>query len=188
MWKKYVAFVGLIGALALSAGPRLLCRAEPAASNIGRKIEAFTLKDTEGRSRSLAEFQNAKAVVVFFLGTECPINNNYLPRLRELQQEYAGKRVQFLAINSNRQDTAERIAAHAKKNEIAFPVLKDDGNTVADLFAAQRTPEAFVLDAQHMIRYRGRIDDQFEIGVKRAKVTRNDLKEALEEVLAGKAV
>jgi peroxiredoxin len=161
---------------------------DPAPKNVNQKVGEFTLKDTQGNAVGLPAFKEAKAFVVLFVGTECPINNSYLPRLKELQKEYAGKGVQFLAINSNKQDTAPRVAAHAKQHELPFPVLKDEGNTVADLFDARRTPEAFVLDAQRVIRYRGRIDDQYAISIKRAKATREDLKEALDEVLAGKAV
>ena len=52
----------------------------------------------------------------------------------------------------------------------------------------ERVPEAFVLDSRRTVRYRGRIDDQFGKGVMRPRATRNDLAEALDDVLAGKAV
>lgn len=188
MNKRYTLAGCFLSLLAVSAGVGVCMGTERPSSNVGQKIADFTLPDATGKSTTLAGFAEAKALVVLFLGTECPINNNYLPRLRELHKEYTGKGVQFLAINSNRQDTPARIAAHAKQHELLFPILKDRGTEVADQFAAQRVPEAFVLDAGRTIRYRGRIDDQFEIGVKRAKVSRHDLREALDEVLAGKAV
>jgi thiol-disulfide isomerase/thioredoxin len=162
--------------------------ADPPPSNLDKKIDNFTLTDTTGKPRSLDDFKDRKAVVVVFVGTECPINNAYVPRLIELAQTYEAKGVQFLAINANRRDTPELVAEHARQNAIPFPVLKDDGNVVADRFGAQRTPEAFVLDAGRAIRYRGRIDDQFGVGAKRTAPTRRDLAEALDEVLAGKPV
>src|SRR5262249_52016570 len=128
------------------------------------------------------------AVVVLFVGTECPVNNAYAPRLRELHQQYSPRGVEFVAINPNRQDTPEKIAAHARKHGLPFPVLKDADQAVVRQLGARRTPEAFVLDAQGMLRYQGRIDDQFGVGYNRPKPTRNDLAEALEEVLAGKPV
>ena len=67
-------------------------------------------------------------------------------------------------------------------------VLKDADLVVADRLQARRLPEAFVLDGSLTVRYRGRIDDQIGKGVKRARATRNDLAEALAEVLAGKPV
>jgi mono/diheme cytochrome c family protein len=126
--------------------------------------------------------------VVLFLGTECPINNAYMPRLGELYREYEAKGVAFVGINANQQDTAAAVARHAREYKLPFPVFKDDGSKVADLFAAERTPEAFLLDAGAVVRYRGRIDDQFGIDFKRTKPTRRDLADAIEEVLAGRAV
>jgi len=166
----------------------LALRADTPSGNLGKTVADFTLRDTEGRPVALASLKDSKAVVVVFLGTECPVNNLFLPRLAELQKEFAGKGVAFLGINANKQDTAARIAAHAKKHAIPFPVLRDEGNAVADRFGARRTPEAFILDGERKIRYQGRIDDQFGIGFQRPAPTRRDLAVALTEVLAGKQV
>ena len=163
-------------------------RGGSASPRVGQKVSSFSLKDTRGQAVSLDEFKGKKAVVVFFIGTECPINNNFMPTLAELHSEYAPKGVQFLAINSNQLDTPERVKEHARKYGIPFPVLKDQGNEVADQFGARRTPEAFVVDETGAVRYQGRIDDQFGVGYKRAKPTRRDLAVAIDDVLAGKPV
>src|SRR5204863_5847403 len=93
----------------LAASVVLALGAEPKSSApLGRKIDDFTLPDAAGKPWSLRTSPDAKAIVVLFLGTECPINNAYVPRLAELHKDYAGKGVQFVAINSNHQDTAER--------------------------------------------------------------------------------
>jgi peroxiredoxin len=160
----------------------------PTNGNLGKRIEDFTLTDTTGKTWSLAGLKDRKAVVVLFLGTECPINNAYLPRLTELSRAYEPRGVPFVALNANRQDSPAAVAEHARKNALPFPVLKDAGNVVADRFGAERTPEAFVLDAEHVVRYRGRIDDQYGVGYRRPKATRNDLAEALDEMLAGRTV
>src|SRR5207248_11797665 len=106
----------------------------------------------------------------------------------ELHKEYAPKGVQFLAVNSSNQDTFVSVSAHAQERDVPFPVLKDFDQQVADSFGARRTPEAFVLDAGRVVRYHGRIDDQYGVGFRREKPTRHDLKEALDELLAGKPV
>ena len=154
------------------------------------KVAAFSLKDPrDQKTVALADLKDKKAIVVVFLGTECPVSNAFLPVLAKLHEEYSPKGVAFVGVNANRQDTLERVAEHAKKNEMPFPVVKDVGNKVADDFGAKRTPEAFVLDASGNVLYRGRIDDQFGLGFQRAgKPTRRDLAEALDEVLAGKPV
>ena len=52
----------------------------------------------------------------------------------------------------------------------------------------QRTPEVFLLDADRVIRYHGRIDDQYGVGFRRDKPARRDLEQALDELLAGKPI
>lgn len=156
--------------------------------SLGKAMPAFSLKDTAGKSYSPETIQDKKALVLVFVGTECPINNAYMPRLIELNKQYGAQGVAFWAINANLQDTPERVAEHVKQNHLDFPVLKDPANKVADLLGAQRTPEVFLFDADRKLRYHGRIDDQFGINFKRAQPTRNDLTSALDEVLAGKPV
>lgn len=148
---------------------------------------SFKLNATDGKAWSLDECKS-KAVVILFLGTQCPINNAYMPRVVELEKTYRDKGVQFVAINANAHDTPARIQEHAKKHGLAFPVLRDEKASVAERFGAERHPTAFVLDGERKIRYAGRIDDQFGVGYQRKEPTRRDLTEALDEVLAGKAV
>jgi peroxiredoxin/mono/diheme cytochrome c family protein len=187
MLMRRAALALVVGLLALLWG-RWVQSADSAKPE--QTIANFTLKDPrDGKAVALADFKDKKALVLVFLGTECPVNNAYLPVLAKLSEEYGKKGVQFLGINSNVQDTADMVAAHAKKHEIPFPVLKDERGTVADQFGAKRTPETFVLDPSGKVLYQGRIDDQFGIGYQRPnKPTRRDLAIALDEVLSGKTV
>src|SRR5262245_33054576 len=143
MRRRLLLVPGLVLGLSLLAGPEPAGRAKAPPP---RKVAAFTLEDVTGRPRSLADFRDKKALVVVFIGTECPISNSYVPRLAELHAAFAPRGVQFLAVNSNSQDTPARIAGHAREHGIPFPVLKDTAAAVADRFGARRTPEAFVLD------------------------------------------
>lgn len=163
------------------AGPNL-------SAVIGRAIEDFTLRDTYGQPHSLSDFRSAKAVVVAFVGTECPLAKLYAPRLVELSQEFPAEGATFLAINSNAQDSLTELAAYARIHEIPFPVLKDPSGEIAERFGAVRTPEVFILDEERTIRYRGRIDDQYGIGYQRTEATKRYLADALTEVLAGRKV
>ena len=155
-----------------------------------RTIPPFQLVDPrDDRTIGPGTWKDARAVVVVFLGTQCPISNDFLDELASLQKTYSGKGTRFLGINANRQDTPAQVAAHARKHSLPFPVVKDPANKVADLFGARRTPEAFLLDGSGKVLYQGRIDDQFGIGYRRpGKPTRRDLACAIDEVLAGKAV
>jgi peroxiredoxin/mono/diheme cytochrome c family protein len=178
--------IRLLVALAISVGPSLAFGGQsPEAKS--PKV-SFTLNDVAGHPVALGDFRDKKAIVLVFTGTECPVSNYYVLRLKELHKAYAPKGVQFLAINSNPQDAAGSVAQHAKKEGISFPVLKDADQKVAELVHAERTPEVVLLDADCKIRYRGRIDDQFGVGFRRPKPNRRDLAIALDEVLAGKPV
>jgi peroxiredoxin/mono/diheme cytochrome c family protein len=153
---------------------------------VGAVVPDFTLKDIHRRTRSLDGFKDKKAFVVVFVDAECPVASLYVPTLVALHRNYAGKGVQFLAIDSSSQDAFVSVSAYAQDRNIPFPVLKDFDQAVADDFGARRTPEAFVLDAKRVIRYHGRIDDQYKVGVSRDRPTSRDLLQALDELLAGK--
>src|SRR4051812_44586002 len=71
---------------------------------IGRKIADFTAQDFLGAKVSLADWADKKAVVVVFLGAECPLSKLYAKRISELSAKYAADGVQFVGINANRQD------------------------------------------------------------------------------------
>ena len=187
---KYSALGLSLVVLAALAAPVVLAAENN--SSVGRQVDGFTLKDFRGAEHSLSDFADAPAVVVAFLGTECPLAKLYGPRLEQLWQKYREQGVAFVGINSNRQDSITEVAAHATKHGITFPMLKDVGNEVADAFGAERTPQMFVLDAEGVIRYQGRIDDQygfdFGVGYQKPQLTRADLAEAIDELLAGKEV
>ena len=157
-------------------------------SRIGSKMEDFQLKSSTGTELGLSQWADERVVVVAFLGVDCPLAKLYAPRLQQLQAAYEPKGVAFMAIDSNAQDSVEQMASFVEEYRLSFPVLKDDGQVVADRFGAQRNPEVFVLDAERVVRYRGRIDDQFGVGFKRREPSRHDLVEALDELLSGQAV
>ena len=146
---------------------------------LGKKIANFQLQDSLGASHSLNDFQKKKVVVIAFLGTECPLAKLYGPRLAELAREFKSEQVAFVGIDSNRQDSLAEIGHYARSHNIDFPVLKDPGSKVADLFGAQRTTEVYLLDEKRVVRYWGRIDDQFGVGYARTKVNRRDLATAI---------
>jgi|GEM_PF-250450 len=179
----FAATIGLFFALPTEAADET-----PAAKILGRRIPDFVLPDSAGKQIAFSDFNDAKAVAVVFLGTECPIGNAYVPILNELQKKYSEKGLQVVAVNSNLSDDTKSIATHVKEFQVGFPVLVDGQQIVADLFGARRTPEALVLDRRRQICYRGRIDDRFGYTYKRAKARRHDLEEAVKEVLASKKV
>ncbi len=159
------------------------CRAEDRL--VGQKIDDFKLRDFRGAERSLSDHADSELVVVAFLGTECPLAKLYAPRLSLLSKKYKDLGVAFLGIDANRQDSNTELLHYARAHEVDFPLLKDLGNEIADRFDARRTPEVFVLDAERVVRYRGRIDNQYDVGIQRPEPTNNDLADVLDTLLGG---
>ena len=147
-------------------------------------VEDFTLKNYDGKSYSLSDTKDAKAIVIMFISTNCPVSNAYNERMVKLYDDYASKDVVFLGINSNKAEDSEECEEHAAENDFEFPVLKDPNNTIADKFDAQVTPEIYVVNAKRELLYHGRIDNS----QREDNVENHDLRKALDEILAGKAV
>ena len=177
--------VGLMACIAAVHCPVTLHGAE---TRVGAKVDDFTLPDYLGTKHSLTDWQDQKAVVIAFLGVECPVARQYGGRLAELATKYEPQGVAFLGIDSNQQDSLAEITHFAREYQIEFPLLRDAGNAVADQLGAQRTPEVFVVDARRVVRYWGRIDDQYGVGYARKSATRNFVAAALDDLLAGKEV
>lgn len=168
----------IFGLAALTAG---LLIAGP--YNVGSKVENFTIKDLDGQNVNFADLKG-EVTVVMFIATQCPISNDYNQRMNELYNEFAGKGVKFVFVNSNASEPAAEVSQHAKANSFPFKVYKDPGNQVADRFGAQVTPEAFVIDKEGTVRYHGYIDDSRNA----ANIKVRGLKNALDAVLSGQSV
>lgn len=153
---------------------------------IGAAAPAFDLKTLDGKPFSLSDAEKTNSyVVLMFIATQCPYSNAYNDRMRDMAAAYAKKGILFVGINSNNTESVDETAAHAKKHGFAFPVLKDPGNKVADLYDARRTPEVYVVGKDGKLLYHGRIDDNSDDA---SKVTSPDLKNALDALLAGQPV
>ena len=126
--------------------------------------------------------------VVCFVGNDCPLVKLYASRLNALAAKFQERQVKFVAINSNHQDSREKIAGFVREHSLEFPMIADPTHQLANHFQAERTPEVFVLDQELKVRYRGRVDDQYQPGVSRPEPRRRDLELAIEQLLAGQPV
>jgi mono/diheme cytochrome c family protein len=186
---RHGAVVGVV-VFALGFGSAPPARADgdrPAAVALGAKApNSNSLRDVRGNRRALHGFTGHKALVLAFLGSDCPVSNVYLPGLLALEKQYRPKQVQFLAVYPNEHEDLDQVAMHAYDRDIPFPVLKDFGQRLADSLGVTRVPTVVVLDGEFVLRYRGRVDDQYGVAARRPQATRADLAQALDEVLAGK--
>ena len=147
------------------------------------EVPNFTLKDAMNKEHSLKDLsRDKKATVVMFISTQCPVSNDYNERILALHNDYKDQGVQFIGINSNRNESVKEVAEHSKANEFRFLVMKDPENKIADKFRARRTPEVYLLDEKRVLRYRGAIDNS-----QKEPETRY-LREVLDLAIAGKEI
>ena len=155
---------------------------------LDKVIQPVDLTTTKGVKWSLAEANKAKATVIVFLDFKCPISNRYVPILNSLAERYQGKGVAFAAVICD-EEKPEELERHMREFRTNFPVYYDPKHLVSTHFVAHVTPQAFLLDSNRILKYFGAIDDQYQDRTTRLKEVRSPhLIEALEQVLAGKAV
>ncbi|QEG41758.1 redoxin domain-containing protein [Roseimaritima ulvae] len=164
----------------------VLCQSPALAAEPLGKLD-FELPGSEGEAVRLSADPAVELHVVCFLGTECPLARLYGPRLQRLADRFP-RRVSFVGIVPNQQDSIAEIRQYRQQHGIRFPVAKDYDQRVTQSFGATRTPEVFVLDRSAVIRYQGRIDDQYQPGIARNAPTTHDLTAAIEQLLDGQPV
>lgn len=138
----------------------------------------------DGEATYLKEATKDGPAVFVFTSTVCPLAKRYTMRLRRLQDDFADKGVHLFAVFSNSDETDEGIADYAQKAQFPFQSIRDVNGYLAKRFGATMTPQAFVVDANAVIRYRGAIDDnRYE-----NRVQTKHLRDALTQLVAGEPV
>jgi peroxiredoxin len=155
----------------------------------GSVVSNFKLADQTGKSHELYRSSDKKAVVLMIQGNGCPIVRHAMATLKEIRTKYQPEGIEFLLLNSNLQDNRESIAAEANEFEYDIPILVDTAQTVGEALGVQRTSEVFVIDPKGWkLVYRGPLDDRVSYEKQRPKATNNYLIDALDDVVAGRAV
>jgi peroxiredoxin len=128
---------------------------------VGDNAPTFVLKTvdkTESQSLDrLVHGSDTHGVVLVFVSCKCPYVAQARQPLADIFKQYGGK-VAFAGINANQNELLADVKADAAMN-FPFPVLRDEGSKVADLYAAERTPEVFLVDAKGIVRYHGGVAD-----------------------------
>lgn len=134
----------------------------------------------------LAPVKGRKAVVLFFVGSDCPISNAYAPEIRRICTRYAAHSIGFYMVYPDPDVTLDVARKHASAYGLPAPVLLDPGHRLCRRTGATVTPEAALLAPDGKLLYRGRIDDLYVgFGKQRYAATRHDLRLALDAVLRG---
>lgn len=157
---------------------------------IGERMPLFTgLKGVDGKTYRSADFKDNLLVVVFSCN-HCPYVQAYEQRMIDFQKEYEEKGLRLVAINSNDtanypDDSFEAMVQRAKDRRFNFPYLRDEKQYVAEEFGATHTPQFFLFDKERVLRYSGKMDDNWK---EPGSVKASYLRDAVEAVLAGRGV
>ena len=157
---------------------------------LGDKAPDFNLPATDGKTYQLADFGDAKALVLFFTCNHCPYVIGSDEVTRQTAIKYAPQGVRFVAINSNSKtthpdDDFEHMVARMAEHKFPWVYLRDASQDVARAYGGLRTPHFYVFDQDRKLVYTGRgVDSPRDT----AKMTVNDLDNALGEHLAGKPI
>jgi peroxiredoxin len=155
----------------------------------GAPAPKFSLVDSAGVTHTDAEWRTARAAVLFFIATDCPISNGYVPEMNRIAHDYASRGVRVYAVMADTTTPLAEVQKHAKDYGFTFPVLLDPRQILVRFTGASVTPEAAVISSGAAMVYLGRVDNRVEgFGSQRPQATQHDVRDALDEVLAGKPV
>lgn len=156
---------------------------------VGDKMADFTLPVAgAGGQQSLYGQKNKKAVAVIFIATKCPFSKAFDKVMANLAKEYEAKGVAVIGINSNKTEPTAEVAEHARSNGFTFPVLKDEGNVIADRLGATVTPEVFLLDSSWTVRYHGALGNSADPTTKASEASDAEVRPAIDAILASGTV
>lgn len=161
---------------------------ESAMVPLGSPCPDFSLPGVDGRLWNRSDFQ-APLLLIVVMCNHCPYVQAVDGRINALAKAFAG-RCDVVGISANDAETHpedgfEAMKDRARTQGFAFPYLYDESQAVARALGALCTPDFFLYDAERKLRYRGRLDDNWQVP---AKVRREELREAVEGLLDGQPV
>lgn len=166
-----------------------------AAASVGTKAPAFSLPGSDGKTHQLSDYAG-KVVVLEWFNRECPyVQKHYESKnMQRLQQDYAGRGVVWLTVNSSaagkqgHATAAGAVATVAELGAAPTAVLLDESGTVGRAYGAKTTPHMYVIGTDGTLVYQGAIDDDPSFKQDGIATARNYVRQALDETLAGKPV
>jgi peroxiredoxin len=162
---------------------------------VGSAAPDFSLTDAKGKTHSLSEYKG-KYVVLEWFNPECPFVKKHYGggNMQKLQEQYTGKGVAWLTIDSNAPGTegnlspeaAEKVASAWKTKQTAL--LLDPEGKAGRAYGAKNTPNIVIINPEGKIVYEGAIDSKASPNPADIPSSTNYVKVALDESLSGKPV
>ena len=150
---------------------------------------AGQLRDVDSVTRDLLA-PAGPASVLIFVSSDCPISNGYAPEIQRLCTEYRKRGASCTLVYEDAAIDPAAVRTHLEAFGYRdLPAVIDTGHAIAAMTEATVTPQAVVVAAGGAVKYRGRIDNRYEEpGKRRRVVTVHDLRDALDDVVEGRAV
>jgi peroxiredoxin len=144
------------------------------------------LPAVDGRSYALADFQEARILVLIFTSQKCPVSKAYESRFAELTTDFAdrGVRVVALSVATAANEQLDKVREKFEKEPRPYVYLHDPSQAVGRSFGAYVTPQVFVLDSERKVAYMGAFDDHHD----RREVVKHYVLDAVDALLAGRPV
>lgn len=151
--------------------------------NIGDHLPHFTLPATDGMQVDTHLIKDPVLAVVFTCN-HCPYAQAYEQRLKRMMEEF--EQTQFILVNSNDptdypEDSFERMKVKKEETGWLCEYCFDESQEVANRFGALCTPHCFVFDRERNLKYKGRIDNNWEHPEEVTEHNLHDAIQALEE-------
>lgn len=158
-------------------------------SNAQTARTSFSLLNLENKSVTLSTSTGTEHTIIVLLLPDCPACQSYSRTLNQLYKTYTKNSVRFYGIFPGAYNTLDEMKQFKKEYEIAFPLLRDPDKILVKSLHATTVPEVFLINKNGETVYSGRIDDwMYALGKKRSIITRHDLKDALNALLANKKI
>src|SRR5436853_5592588 len=131
---------------------------------LGSIAPDFQLKGVDGKTHSLKNFADKRALAIVFSCNHCPYVQAYEARMVQLQRDYLPKGASLVAINSNDdegypEDSFENMITRSKEKGFNFSYLRDETQEIARKYGAICTAQIYLFNEQQIISYKGSIDD-----------------------------
>ena len=143
-----------------------------------------------GKTVELSQYlKDNDGLVVLYLSPECPLCQNYSVAIRDLEDQFRGKKIEFVGIVSGGFYPKEQISEYVKTYKMNMDIILDPEFIISDFYQAQLTPEAHLIDQNGKLMYRGAIDNwAISLGKKRLRATSNYLYDALSNFITGERI
>ena len=164
-------------------------------ATIGAPAPEFTLKDTDGDTHKLSDYEGTY-VVLEWMDFRCPFTRKHYDtgNMQSLQETYTDKNVVWLSVYSASPNhpahypPQKMAATNAKLGGHQTAMLMDPTGAVGKSYGARRTPEMYVINPEGMLIYKGGIDDRPTRDTSDVEGATNYVRTTLEAAMNGEPV